>query len=72
MIGCFNYHGKTALYVVNYNTVDVASDTEQTITITLDNTYHVKKTQNSQTSCIQEQEIILNMKAGEGLLLVIE
>lgn len=72
MIGCFNYHGKTALYVVNYNTVDVASDTEQQITITLDNTYHVKKTQNSQTSCIQEQEITLDMKAGEGVLLVIE
>lgn len=67
MVGCFNYNGKTALYVVNYS-----MDTAQSITLTLDKTYHVKVVKGAKATFTNTQELQLDMTAGEGILLVIE
>ncbi len=71
MIGCFDYNGKTALYVVNYNMDETSGP--QTITLTFDNEYDIKifrkdNTYNEMTS----KELPLSMDPGEGVLLILE
>lgn len=67
LIGCFNYEGKTALYVTNYET-----EYAQKVTLHLQDTYQVSVTQNAETSNIKTDTLVLDMKAGEGALVVFE
>lgn len=67
MVGCFNYNGKTALYVVNYSTKYA-----QHITLNLNDTHEIEKVQNAKTSHVKAKELTLDMAAGEGVLLVIK
>lgn len=67
MIGCFNYNGKTALYVVNYS-----QEYAQHITLKLDAKHNMMLTQNAKTSYVTGESLTLDMAAGEGVLLVIE
>lgn len=67
LIGCFNYQGKTALYVVNYNT-----DYAQYITLNLNDTHNLKVIQEAETSYVKAKNLELDMSAGEGVLVVID
>lgn len=67
MVGCFNYQGKTALYVVNYST-----EYAQKIDLTFQDTYNVTVIQNAETKKLQGSELTLDMLAGEGALLIFE
>lgn len=67
LIGCFNYQGKTALYVVNYSW-----EYAQDITLHFQDTYKVKVVQKSNTSYVEGDSMTLNMTAGDGVLLVFE
>jgi hypothetical protein len=67
MVGCFNYLGKSAFYVVNY-------DTEYAQNITLDfyDNYDMRVIQKGETSYVDTDCLTLTMGAGEGVLIVIE
>ena len=67
MVGCFNYQGKSAFYVVNY-------DTEYAQTINLDfyDHYNMRVIQKGETSYVDANRLELTMNAGEGVLVVIE
>lgn len=67
LIGCFNYQGKTALYVVNHDFVNA-----QNITLTLDDVHEVTMIQNAKTSYVNDSTLTLEMTAGDGILIVIE
>lgn len=67
MIGCFNFNGKTALYVVNYN-----DEYAQNISLELQDKYNVSITQNAEMSRISTDTIDLEMRAGEGVLIVFD
>lgn len=68
LIGCFDYKGKTALYVVNYD-----YNAEQNgITLNFDGTSNITKYENATETKTTGSSITLNMAAGEGILLVIE
>ena len=67
MVGCFNYHGKSAFYVVSYDT-----EYAQNITLDFDNNYSFKVIQNAETYDYRANVLELNMKAGEGVLVVME
>lgn len=66
MVGCFNYNGKTALYVVNYD-----MEYAQKITLNLNEAHDVQIIQNAETSYVNGQNVQLDMAAGEGVLVVI-
>ena len=68
LIGCFDYKGKTALYVVNYNYNAEQND----IVLTFNGTQSITKIENAVTSKESASSVELNMTAGEGILLVIE
>lgn len=65
LIGCFNYHGKTALYVVNY-------DIENTQDIVLDfvDTYDITVIQNGEEKNLAAAELELTLVAGNSALVV--
>lgn len=65
LIGCFNYNGKTALYVTNYE-----SEYAQKITLNLQDTYKMTITHNAKEKKVQTDKLVLDMKAGEGALIV--
>ena len=67
MIGCFNYNGKTALYVVNYD-----MEYAQNITLHFNEKHNITMTQAAETSYVNTNALTLDMAAGEGVLLVIE
>ena len=67
MIGCFDYQGKTALYVVNYS-----MEQAQKIILHLDDVSDVKMIQKAKSFWMSTKEVILEMTAGEGILLIIE
>lgn len=67
IVGCFNYQGKTALYVVNYDT-----EYAQKIPLTFQDTYDIKVVQDAETSYVKADKLTLDMKAGEGVLLVFQ
>lgn len=67
LIGCFNYRGKTALYVVNYS-----QDYAQDITLKFQDSYKVKVVQKAETSYAEGKSMTLKMTAGDGVLLVFE
>ena len=67
MVGCFNYEGKTALYVVNYD-----MENAQNIKLTFQNNYLFSVTQNANKEYMSGNGIELSMNAGEGVLIVFE
>ena len=67
IVGCFNYQGKTALYVVNYDT-----EYAQKIPLTFQDTYNIKVVQDAKESYVKADQLTLDMKAGDGVLLVFE
>lgn len=67
LIGCFDYKGKTALYVVNYN-----YGATQKVALKFTGTYDITKIENAVSSKESAASIELDMTAGEGILLVIE
>lgn len=67
LIGCFNYQGRSALYVVNYST-----EYAQEIVLELGGNYKYAVTQNAQVSRYTGKGITLDMAAGEGVLIVFE
>lgn len=67
MIGCFNYQGKSALYVVNYET-----EYAQKITLDLVDAFNVTLIQNAEVSRVNVDSLTLDMGAGEGVLVVFD
>lgn len=67
LVGCFNYQGKTALYVVNYD-----ANYAQDIELTFHNNYKMQVIQDGETQYIDASELTLKMKAGDGALIVIQ
>ena len=67
LVGCFNYQGKTALYVVNYDT-----EYAQKINLEFQDLYRVKIIQNAEERYVKTDSLPLDMTAGEGVLLVFE
>lgn len=67
MVGCFNYQGKTALYVVNYD-----MEYAQNIQLRFLDAYKFSVVQNAQKSYYNGSEMELTMQAGEGVLIVFE
>ena len=67
LVGCFNYQGKTALYVVNYS-----MEAGQKLNLTFQDTYDFTKIQNAETEKLYGDGLTLDMAPGEGVLLVFE
>lgn len=67
MVGCFNYNGKTALYVVNYS-----MEYAQHIDLHFNEAQNIRMIQNAEESYVNAKDLQLDMAAGEGVLLVIE
>lgn len=67
MIGCFNYQGKTALYVVNYD-----YEYAQNITLHFNDTHNVSVTYEAETTYESTDELTLTMQAGRGALVVFD
>ena len=67
MVGCFNYQGKTALYVVNYDTRYA-----QNITLDFADTYDITITQDAETRHRSCDSLELTFPAGGSALVVFE
>ena len=67
MIGCFNYHGKSALYVVNYE-----AEYAQKVTLNLQDAYNLSITQSGENSKVKTNTLTLDMQPGDGVLVVFE
>ena len=67
MVGCFNYQGKSAYYVVNYD-----MEYAQEITLEFYDNCNFTVTQKADTSKLQGEGITLTMAPGEGVLVVME
>lgn len=67
LVGCFNYQGKTALYVVNYSW-----DYAQKIDLSFVKDCNVKVIQDAEISYLKGSSMTLDMAAGTGALLVFE
>ncbi len=67
MVGCFNYQGKTALYVANYD-----KEYAQNVQLDFNGTYNVTVIQDGQTKYVSSDSLNLKMLAGDGVLLVFE
>lgn len=67
MIGCFNYNGKTALYVVNYDTQNA-----QKIELELVDKCNVTVVQDAKEQHLATNKLSLNLIAGNSALVVFE
>lgn len=67
LIGCFNYNGKSALYVVNYD-IEYA----QNITLSLHDTYNVTVIQDAETSHVSTDSLKLTLSAGNSALILFQ
>lgn len=67
LIGCFNYKGKSAFYVVNYDT-----EYAQIISLDFADRYNLSVVQGTKKTCISTATLELTLAAGEGVLVVIE
>lgn len=65
LIGCFNYQGRTALYVVNFS-----QENAQVVNLHFQGTYNVTKIQNAESENLCGDGMVLDLAAGEGVLLV--
>lgn len=74
LVGYFDYCGKTALYVVNYQMFEGEATTTQNVTLSFDSAHNITKIENAETTKISENTdtLTLTMEPGEGILLVIE
>ena len=68
VIGCFNYKGGVALYVMN-NTL---TNHRGQITLNFDNNYEYEVIQRGITSGIIAESFTLTLEAGEGALVVVK
>ena len=67
LVGCFNYQGKTALYVVNYDT-----EYAQKINLEFQDSYQVRVVQDGETRNVKGDGMTLDLLAGGAALLVFE
>lgn len=67
MVGCFNYQGKSAYYVVNYD-----KEYAQNITMKFQGDCNFTVTQEAETKALQGNGVELTMRPGEGVLVVME
>ena len=67
LVGCFNYQGKTALYVVNYDT-----EYAQKINLEFQDSYQVRVVKDGETRNVKGDGMILDLLAGGAALLVFE
>lgn len=67
LVGCFNYNGKTALYVTNYS-LEYANK----IKLNLNGKYKMRVVQDAKTTYVKGNVLTLDMAAGEGALVVFE
>lgn len=67
LVGCFNYQGKTALYVVNYST-----EYAQKIKLSFVDKYDVTVFQQAKTDYYHADRLTLDMPAGDGVLIVFD
>lgn len=67
LVGCFNYQGKTALYVVNYDT-----QYAQDIVLDFHDIYNIRVSQQGATKYVKAEQLTLQMEAGDGALIVFE
>lgn len=67
LIGCFDYQGKTALYVVNYDMYGA-----QKIILELVDEYKVTMISDKGTETLSTNEVAIKLYKGEAVLLVIE
>ena len=68
VVGCFNYKGKTALYVVNYNRTEKAN-----VTLSFDkNDYRYTVIQRAVSADVVGGNLPLTLDAGEGALIVLK
>lgn len=65
VIGCFNYQGNTALYVVNFY-----DSYAQKIALEFQGKCNFTKIQGAKSEKLSGSEIVLDLAAGEGVLLV--
>ena len=65
LVGCFNYQGKTALYVVNFD-----YEYAQKINLTFQDKYNVKVEQSAEESYFNTKQMTFDLGAGEGALIV--
>lgn len=66
MVGCFDYHGQTVLYVLNYNMHE-----NQEITLHLDAEHSLQIVQDAKESQVNVRDLVLSMEPGEGVMVVI-
>lgn len=66
ILGCFDYQGRTALYVVNNS-----FDQKQKITLKFDDKYGYDVTQRGQKVSVATDKLQLTVEAGEGVLVVL-
>ncbi len=67
LTGCFNYNGKTALYLVNYSTTS-----DEDIIVTFDKKYNIRVVKDCKNFNVNTDAMTFQMSAGEGVLLVVE
>lgn len=67
LVGCFNYHGRTALYAVNYLT-----DSSQQIQLLFDAKYKLTTIQAGEIKHWETEELTMEFLSGEGILIVLE
>ena len=67
LVGCFNYQGKTAFYVANYE-----FKYKQKITLDFLNSYDLTVIQQTETSRVNTNTLTLDMEPGEGVLIVVD
>lgn len=67
LTGCFNYQGRSAFYVVNYD-----SDYAQDITVDFQGTYKMEVIQDGESKYVSTDSLKLSMEAGEGVMIVME
>ncbi len=65
-VGCFDYKGGTALYVVNYSRAEKAN-----VTLSFDGNYGYDVIQRTKKASIMGEEFNLVLEAGEGVLITL-
>lgn len=67
LVGCFDFEGKTVLYVVNYDMEEV-----QDITLNFSIPQSIERIQKAETFYHEPtKDLVLNMKPGEGVLVLL-
>jgi hypothetical protein len=64
LIGCFDYNGKTALYVVNCET-----ENKQTVTLKFDQKYGYEVIQRGTSVKVTGKQMKLTLERGEGVMI---